>query len=172
MYRSLRALIPIDTCHLGAGKQGGDDNRRCRLTRDEVRSPMSRPERELQPNRSASDRFGFELRTWRKARNMTLARLGDAVHVSDDLVRLIETAERRSSRDFAERCDRVLETCGLLVRLWENADDEARRQKIPPVQTDNQAAETDKFAVGSAGPVTGTTASEMIVVEMRTLNGE
>lgn len=95
---------------------------------------MSRPEVQLDPDRSPLHRFGFELRAWRKNRGYTLVQLGAKVHTGDDLVRLIETAQRRPTRDFAERCDSVFDACGMFIRLWESIETDK-----PAPQTDNPA---------------------------------
>lgn len=122
---------------------------------------MARPEVELDPERSALHRFGFELRAWRKARGLTQAVLGSRIHVSDDLVRLIETGQRRPSHDLAERCDEVLDACGLFVRLWESAETER--------QTDKAAGETDNQAGTAAGSLARDATSGIIVpVDRRT----
>jgi transcriptional regulator with XRE-family HTH domain/tetratricopeptide (TPR) repeat protein len=78
---------------------------------------VSRPERQLDPNRSPLDRFGYELRMRRKAHGLSQDRLGVLVHVSGDLIYRIELAERRPSRDLADRCDQVLKADGLFTRL-------------------------------------------------------
>lgn len=79
---------------------------------------MSRPERDLYPDRSALDRFGYELRRWRKARGLSQDRLGTLVHVSGDLIYRIELGQRRPARDLAHRCDQALDTGEALLRLW------------------------------------------------------
>ncbi|WP_214415239.1 helix-turn-helix domain-containing protein [Sphaerisporangium fuscum] len=132
---------------------------------------MARPELELHPERSARDRFGFELRSWRKARGLSQARLGAKVHVSGDLVRLIEVAERWPARDFAERCDQALDTVGALVRLWETVEAERRQSMVVAdsgAHTDKPLVGTDRQAVAMAGM--GDQGS--IVVQMMNLTGE
>ena len=79
---------------------------------------MSNSERQLDPGRSALDRFGYELRGWRKARGLSQAGLGALVHVSGDLLHKIELAQRWPSWSLAEECDRVLDTGGALVSAW------------------------------------------------------
>jgi len=80
---------------------------------------VTRPERVLQPERSALDRLGYELRRLRKARGYSLARVAGIVYVSSDLIQKIETAERRPGRDLAERLDEALRADGALLGLWE-----------------------------------------------------
>ncbi|MFF3442100.1 helix-turn-helix domain-containing protein [Streptosporangium sp. NPDC002721] len=132
---------------------------------------MARPELELHPQRSARDRFGFELRSWRKARGLSQARLGAKVHVSADLVRLVEVAERWPTRDFTERCDHALDTVGALVRLWEAVEDERHESS----RAADNAAHTDKRSVGTdglVGAMSDLSAGERIVVQMMSLTGE
>jgi len=129
---------------------------------------LSRPERELHPNRSALDRFGYELRSWRKERGLSQARLGAAVHVSGDLIYKIELAERRAGRDLAARCDRVLEAFGALVRLWEAVEEEGRDAPDSRGDTDNPVVGITPRGKG----MTPLTDVETITVEMLTLAGE
>jgi len=107
---------------------------------------VSRAERELNPDRSARDRFGYELRKWRKARGLSQDRFGGFVHVSGDLVYRIELGERRASRDFAERCDQVFKADGTFVRLWEEVNEEAERRGGTRPDTDKL---TDNCSVGN-----------------------
>ena len=74
--------------------------------------------RELDPSSSVLAYFGSELRRFRTAANLTQGQLGDAINYTGALVGLIETAKRTPARDFAERCDAVLNTDGALIRLW------------------------------------------------------
>src|SRR6202046_5303621 len=90
---------------------------------------MSRTERVLHPERSALDKFGYELRRRRKARGLSQDALGALVHVSGDAVYRIEIADRRPSRRFAELCDTVLHADGALIELWDKAEDELQRTR-------------------------------------------
>jgi transcriptional regulator with XRE-family HTH domain len=129
---------------------------------------VSRPERKLSPDRSALDRFGYELRERRKARGLSQARLGALVHVSGDLVHRIELGQRRPGRDFAERCDRALEAGGALIELWDKIEEEARQLREAQRDIDKPAVGMDKLpdqAMAMLGP-------EIIVVQMMSLNGE
>jgi len=74
--------------------------------------------RELDPSSSVLAYFGSELRRFRTAANLSQGRLGEVINYTGALVGLIETAKRTPSRDFAERCDDVLNTEGALSRLW------------------------------------------------------
>lgn len=101
---------------------------------------MSPPERSLRPERSAQDRFGYELRKRRKERGLSQANLGALLHVSGDLVQKIERGKRRPSHDFGEQSDRVLGAQGSLVLLWEQIEAEAHSSR--------QADNADSLAVG------------------------
>lgn len=90
---------------------------------------MARMERQLRPDRSALDKFGFELREWRKARGLSQARLGAKVHVSADLIYRVESGTRKPSRDLAERCDRILRARGALLRHWDEVTREAEQRR-------------------------------------------
>jgi hypothetical protein len=79
---------------------------------------VSKPERELFPDRSAQDRFGFILRQWRKERGLSLAGLSELVHVSATQLSRVELGERRMPRVDAENCDQVLCARGAVVREW------------------------------------------------------
>ncbi len=79
---------------------------------------MAQAERTLHPERSALDRFGYELRRLRKMRAFSLARLADLVYVSGDLLQKIETAERRPNQQLAERLEQALRAEGMLLDLW------------------------------------------------------
>ncbi len=85
---------------------------------------MSRPERQLTPDKSPSDRFGYELRNWRKAAGLSLARLGGLVHVSGDYLHKIETVQRSPKLDLVERCDRILGAEGALLQAWSEIPDQ------------------------------------------------
>ncbi|GAB1695152.1 helix-turn-helix domain-containing protein [Krasilnikovia sp. M28-CT-15] len=125
---------------------------------------MSRPERVLTPDRSPQHRFGYELRALRKARRLSQDTLGKLVHVSGDLVRLIELGERQPTQAFAESCDRELNAPGVLARLF-RAVEEA---------TDSRP-DTDNTVVGIGSAVShgpDHRSDETIPVEMLTLTGE
>ena len=79
---------------------------------------MGRPPKELAPQRSPRHRLGAELRNWREARGWSQARLGREIHHSGAMVGKVEKAERAASLEFFERADQVLETGGVLTRMW------------------------------------------------------
>ncbi|MEV6927471.1 helix-turn-helix transcriptional regulator [Dactylosporangium sp. NPDC051485] len=72
----------------------------------------------LQPFASIRHYFGAELRAWRQLRGLSLARLGQVVHNSGDLLGKIEKAQRWPSEDLVYRCDTALQACGALARLY------------------------------------------------------
>ncbi|GGK68825.1 transcriptional regulator [Sphaerisporangium melleum] len=62
--------------------------------------------------------FARELRQARETAGLSQAQLATAaVGYSPSFVAMVETARRVPKPDFAERCDRVLETNGILTRL-------------------------------------------------------
>ncbi|MDF5756468.1 helix-turn-helix transcriptional regulator [Spongiactinospora sp. TRM90649] len=72
--------------------------------------------------------WGRELRHYRLAAGLTQAQLAKLIHFSESLISGIETGQLPAGRDFAEQCDRVLNTGGALARLL----DWRRGQLIPP----------------------------------------
>jgi len=88
------------------------------------------------------DRFGFELRHWRKNRGLSQDRLGSLIHVSGDLIQRVEVGERRPSRHLASRCDEALDAGGALLQAWEEFDAESRRAGEAD-DTDTSPADTD-----------------------------
>lgn len=92
---------------------------------------MPQAERELEPHRSARQFFGAELRYWRSQRNLAQTQLAAQVHVSADLIAKIEKAARWPTRGLAARCDTVLDTGGILERLWPLVDHERLGSAAP-----------------------------------------
>lgn len=76
------------------------------------------PARELDPGMSPLTFFGAELRRYRTEKGWSQEKLAEQINYSLSLVGMIENARRVPSRDFATRCDEVLETGGALMRLW------------------------------------------------------
>ncbi|WP_245687579.1 helix-turn-helix domain-containing protein [Streptacidiphilus griseoplanus] len=66
--------------------------------------------------------FGAELRHAREARSYSQGELARLLHVDPSLVCRIERGGRVPQRGFAEGCDRVLGTGGLMTRLWAQVD--------------------------------------------------
>ncbi|MFI9150966.1 helix-turn-helix domain-containing protein [Streptomyces sp. NPDC053367] len=73
--------------------------------------------RELDPNASPLDYFGFELRRKREAAGLTQKELGGVVFCTGSLIGQIETAAKVPTREFAERVDAALLTDGFFSRL-------------------------------------------------------
>ncbi len=70
---------------------------------------------------TALEFFARELRQAREAAGMSQAQLATAiVGYSPSFVAMVETSRRVPKPDFAERCDRVLETSGILSRLTDD----------------------------------------------------
>lgn len=122
---------------------------------------MSKPERLLTPDRSALDRFGYELRKWRKQRGLSQAEAGKLVHVSGALLHKIEIGERRPSRDLALRCDSALGADGELIRAWEDFDADDRSMPVGRGDADINT----QLAMALPG-------SEIVIVPMMNLTGE
>lgn len=75
-------------------------------------------QRDLDPSASVSAFFGAELRHYRKAAKLTQDELGERANYTGALIGMIETTLRTPTLQFAEMCDRVMETGGALTRLW------------------------------------------------------
>ncbi|MEU1732402.1 helix-turn-helix transcriptional regulator [Streptosporangium sp. NPDC020145] len=61
--------------------------------------------------------WGRELRHYRKAASLTQGQLAERIHFSESLISGVGTGQLPASPDFAETCDRVLDTGGALHRL-------------------------------------------------------
>lgn len=130
---------------------------------------VSQAERELDPDLSALHSFGFELRKWRKTRGFSQDRLGKVVLASGDLLRRIETGDRRPARDLVLRCEGVLRTGGKLLEAWEEYIKESERDRAEKKDADTGTVRPDSPAsrIAEAAPE-----SEMITVMMISLTGE
>jgi transcriptional regulator with XRE-family HTH domain len=64
--------------------------------------------------------FAEELRRARANGGLSQEQLGDEIGYSGSLIGMVETGRRPPSLDFAERCDGVLGTGGLLARVHEH----------------------------------------------------
>ena len=91
---------------------------------------MPQPRRPLQPNRSAVDWFGAEIRYWRELRGLTPKQLGDLVGLSADAVEKIEKGDRLLSAEHAGKMDQELRTGGVLARFRPFAKAEADKRRI------------------------------------------
>lgn len=88
---------------------------------------MPQPPKHLEPGKSARHWFGAELRSQRVERGWKQRELAAMVHVSADLIRKVETADRRCTEDLARRLDAVLGTAGLFSRALLLVNAEADR---------------------------------------------
>ncbi|WP_117214070.1 helix-turn-helix domain-containing protein [Allorhizocola rhizosphaerae] len=79
---------------------------------------MGHPPRELTPYASALHFFGAELRHHRQRAGLSQNRLAERVFLSATLVGKVEMAQRFPTLDLAGRCDDVLDTDGILTRLY------------------------------------------------------
>lgn len=73
----------------------------------------------LDPGASPLDYYGYELRRYREAAELTQRQLGDIVNYTGSMVGQIETARKLPTQDFSERADAALGTGGALSRLVE-----------------------------------------------------
>jgi transcriptional regulator with XRE-family HTH domain len=71
--------------------------------------------------------FGGELARARHRAGLTQEQLAEKLNYSRAAVANVETAQRPPQREFAERCDRILATDGLLVRAWKMVS----RESVP-----------------------------------------
>ncbi|MCK2219943.1 helix-turn-helix domain-containing protein [Actinomadura sp. ATCC 31491] len=61
--------------------------------------------------------WGRELRHYRKTAGLTQGQLSERIHFSEGLISGVETGQLPASPEFAESCDKLLETGGALRRL-------------------------------------------------------
>ena len=79
---------------------------------------MAQQPTELTPLASPQHFLGAELRHWRHRRGLTLTQLGQAVHASGDWIAKIEKARRWPNAALVEGCESILDTGGILPRLY------------------------------------------------------
>ncbi|MFD7136992.1 multiprotein-bridging factor 1 family protein [Streptomyces sp. NPDC059894] len=128
---------------------------------------MPRPEKQLTPDASPRDWFGYELRTSRKKRGpLTHAELAARVQVSSSLIEKIEKGTATCSKDLAERLDEVLQTGGVLTRAWgmvfrqtEKARPETESAPPSRAEASVQVHEGCILGGGSTTPPSGSPAS-------------
>jgi transcriptional regulator with XRE-family HTH domain len=77
--------------------------------------------REIDGTASPLAFFGAEFRRARIGAGLSQEQLGQKIGYSGTMVGKIETGERAPSEDLAERSDQVLDTNGLLVRVYDLA---------------------------------------------------
>lgn len=71
----------------------------------------------LDPSASPLDYYGYELRRYREAADLTQKQLGAIVNYTGSLIGQVETARKLPTAEFSERVDVALGTGGLLSRL-------------------------------------------------------
>src|SRR6266511_1358386 len=95
-----------------------------------------RPARRLDPDGSATARLGAEIRRLREARRLTIAALARLVGYSPSFISDVENGNKTRSRQFVEACDRVFDTDGSLLTLFEEAiQEEAARRHAKLAQS-------------------------------------
>lgn len=92
---------------------------------------MARPLRPLNPDASARDFFGAELRRLRSEAGLNLRQLGEMVHYSGATIGAVEKAERWPNPELAKAVDGVLGTEGALTRLLPLVDAQRALQDNP-----------------------------------------
>lgn len=107
---------------------------------------MAAKARQIVAEGSAQARLGAKLRELRTLSGLSQARLGAAVHCSSDLIRRIEATERFPARELIEECDRVLAGGGVLVDLWDAANEERRRLAAPTACSSGRRLWPARFA--------------------------
>lgn len=80
---------------------------------------MSRRPRDLDPTASPLALFGSELRRYRELAGLSQDQLGKKVHVTGSFIGAVERAECRCDRRLAVESDKVPDTRGALVSLWD-----------------------------------------------------
>jgi len=102
---------------------------------------MPQAAKQLNPDLSARDKFGAELRRWRQTRGLSQAVLARLVHVSPDLVAKVEKAQRWPTARLVSRWDEVLDAGGALSELWPavaaQRDQDAGRPYVDPELPDH-----------------------------------
>ncbi len=113
---------------------------------------MAQRPAELTPLASTQHFFGAELRHWRLRRGMSLAQLGHAVYACGDLIGKVEKARRWPSAALVKRCETVLDSGGVLLRLYLLAARD-RRASTKPMCVDDSASAASPNPVVVVVPV-------------------
>jgi transcriptional regulator with XRE-family HTH domain len=93
---------------------------------------MGQQRKTLTPERSAQDRWGWELRARRDRQGLSLAELGGLARYDPSYLARLERGVQFPSENAARACDKALSADGELIRLRQAADRE-RRQGPPAV---------------------------------------
>lgn len=105
---------------------------------------MAQRPAELTPLASTRHFFGAELRYWRMRRSMSLARLGQSVFASADLIAKVEKARRWPGIALVERCEAVLDSGGFLPRLYAFA---LAERQARPIDHDDELTDSGMLPV-------------------------
>jgi transcriptional regulator with XRE-family HTH domain len=76
--------------------------------------------------------FGEMLRTLRRAHGLSLTALGRRIHYSKGYLSKVELGAKPPTPELAERCDRLLDAGGTLIRLAADGAARARGDTAPP----------------------------------------
>lgn len=90
---------------------------------------MPQPPRPLDHTKSVRDWWGVELQNWRKVRGLSTRALGTLVNLSATSIERIEKNERSCTAALAAQLDAALQAGGALTRLWDQVEQEARRDR-------------------------------------------
>jgi DNA-binding XRE family transcriptional regulator len=106
----------------------------------------------------AAYRFGHELRRRRTQAGLTQRQLAQRLQYSREMVAAVEQGRRYASHAFAVRCDLVLDSHGVLARLWPYVQSEqfaADRRRGPRTASPASPASPAGAADRPAGPPLG-----------------
>jgi transcriptional regulator with XRE-family HTH domain len=103
---------------------------------------MGQTPKKLEPTKSPLHFFGAEMRRLRQQAGLSQADLGKLLFQHKDLVRKVEAASRKPSREFVERCDEVLGADGTLRQMWPMLE---RERLLRPSRDPGTAAATPTF---------------------------
>lgn len=95
---------------------------------------------ELQPDRSARDFFGAEIRRYREKAGMSMLQLAEIINYSKSFVARIETAEQLPYEDVPKKLDEHFDTDGHFMRLYALATKEPFPSKYRRVMEIEQKA--------------------------------
>ncbi len=116
---------------------------------------MNKGPESVGPSVDAANHFGHELRRRRTQAGLTQRQLAERLQYSREMVAAVERGRRFASHAFAMRCDLVLDTHGVLARLWPYVQREQlaadRRRGPRPASQAGPASLADR----PAGPTLG-----------------
>jgi transcriptional regulator with XRE-family HTH domain len=112
-----------------------------------------RPPRRLDPDGSATARLGAEIRRLREARRLTIAALASLVGYSPSFISDVENGNKTRSRQFVEACERVFDTDGSLLTLFEEAIQEETARRHAKLALSRQAGGLEGTPLRPSVPV-------------------